>query len=72
MQRRESNEVGLVELVDVVHGMADLLDIDGGLEGGLLCVVALESHAVLAVPDGVGRDRRVVAILVSPFPAFYC
>jgi hypothetical protein len=36
------------------------LDVDGGLERGLLRVVALEPDAVLAVPDGVSRDGRVM------------
>ena len=65
MKRGESDEVGLIVLVDVVHSMANLLDVDGGLEGGFLCVVALESHAVLAVRDGVCRNGRVVASVVS-------
>jgi hypothetical protein len=65
VQRRKRDEVVLVEAVDVVHGVADLLHVDGGLERRLLRVVALEADAVLAVPDGVGRDGRVVAAQVS-------
>jgi hypothetical protein len=65
VQRRKRDEVVLVEGVDVVHGVADLLYVDGGLEGRFLRVVALEADAMAAVPDGVGRDGRVVAAHVS-------
>lgn len=46
--------------------MSDLFDGDVPLgEGGLLAVVTGELDAVLLVEDGVGGDRRVVAVLVS-------
>lgn len=76
MQRGEGDEVVLVVRVEVEERMADLLrpvsfsaikpdilaclDVDGRLEGGLLRVVALQTHAVLAVPNAVSRDRRMM------------
>lgn len=36
------------------------LDVDGRLEGSLLRVVALQTHAMLAVPDAISGDRRVM------------
>lgn len=50
--------------------MADLLDVDSGLEGSFLGVVALEPHAMLAVPYGVCSDGWVVATIVSPVELF--
>jgi hypothetical protein len=36
------------------------LDVDGGFERRLLCVVALEAYAMLLVPDAVGGHGRVM------------
>lgn len=36
------------------------LDINSRLEGSFLCVVALQSNAMLVVPDGVSRNRRMM------------
>ena len=43
--------------------MADLLDVygEGFGDGGFLSIVALESDAVLVVPDAVCGDWRVMA-----------
>ena len=65
MQRRKGDEVGFFVLVNVVHCVTDLLDVDGGLEGSFLRIVTLKPHTVPVVPDGVCGDGRVVAASVS-------
>lgn len=46
-------------------GVANLLDDDGALEGGLLGIVPFQLHAGRLVPDAVGRSGRVVADLLG-------
>lgn len=48
MQGWEGDEVVFVISVDVQQCVADLLDVDGATERGLLSVVAFEAYAVLA------------------------
>lgn len=61
MEVWESDQVGLAKGWDLVDSVADLLDVDGGGEGGLLGIVAVEEDAVLLVTDGVGGRWWVVA-----------
>lgn len=67
MQRREGDEVCVLlarlgGVGNCQEGVADLLDVDGLGEGGLLGIVALEMDFGLGVRDAVCRRRRVVAM----------
>lgn len=51
MQGGQSDEVVFVIGVEVEDGVADLLDVDGAAERGLLGVVARQTNALGFVPD---------------------
>ena len=65
MQRRESNDVVLVVRINMQDRMANLPDVNRAAKGGLLCIITLQPHAVLAVPYTVRCNRRVVRDLLA-------